>query len=170
MSGPAIPRRTIVCSCGSVEFEVLGTPIVTAACYCQDCQAGSRQIEALPQAPAILDEQGGTAYVVFRKDRVRCIKGADFLKGHKIREKTVTNRVVATCCNSAMLMNFDDSKHWVDVYRSRFSPDPPPLEIRICTKTKTGGDLPSDVPSYGSYPPRFLVKILAAKLAMLFGR
>ena len=167
MSGPTNPSRTAVCSCGSVELEAQGSPIVTAACYCEDCQAGSGQIEALPNAPALLDEHGGTAYVVYRKDRIQCTKGAQFLKAHKVREKTVTNRMVATCCNSAMLMNFDDGKHWVDVYRSRFLVDPPPLEMRMCTKSKTGGDLPSDVPSYPSYPPQFLVKILAAKVAML---
>ena len=170
MSDQTNPRRTVVCSCGSVELEVLGTPIVTAACYCEDCQTGSRQIEAAPDAPVILDEHGGTAYVVYRKDRVQCTKGAQFLKGHKIREKTVTNRVVATCCNSAMLLNFDDGKHWVNVYRSRFSVDTPPLEMRICTKFKTGGDLPNDVPCYPSYPPQFMVKLLAAKVAMLLRR
>ena len=55
---------------------------------------------------------GGTAYVVYRKDRVKCSRGNQFLQGYKIKEKSPTNRVVATCCNSAMFLNFDDGKHW----------------------------------------------------------
>src|ERR1700682_1832784 len=88
--------------------------------------------------------QGGTAYILYRKDRVKCSRGALLLKSHKIREKSATNRVVATCCNSAMFLNFDDGKHWVDVYRARFQGDIPPLQMRICTKSKPdNGVVPS---------------------------
>ena len=36
------------CTCGNVEVEAVGAPILSVACYCDDCQKGSRQIEALP--------------------------------------------------------------------------------------------------------------------------
>jgi hypothetical protein len=159
------------CSCGSVELEAIGAPIVGAVCYCDDCQEGARQIEALPNAGSVQDLDGGTAYIVFRKDRVKCTRGTQFLKSHKIREKSVTNRVIATCCNSAMFLNFDDSKHWVNVYRARIKGNVPPLHMRICTKYRSkNGDIPSDVPSYSGYPLKLLAKLLAARIAMLLHR
>lgn len=159
------------CACGGVELEAIGAPIVSAVCYCDDCQEGSRLIEALPNARPVRDADGGTAYVVYRKDRVKCSKGAQYLRGNKIKEKSATNRVVATCCNSAMFLNFDDEKHWVDIYRARFQGDVPPLQMRICTKFKSEiGDVPNDVPSYPNFPLRFLAKLLAARIAMALHR
>ena len=159
------------CSCGSVELEVIGAPITSVVCYCDDCQEGSRQIEALPNAGPVLEPDGGTAYIVYRKDRVKCSRGALLLKSRKIRETSVTNRVIAVCCNSAMFLSFDDAKHWVDVYRPRLKGNIPPLQMRICTKFRPeNGDVPSDVPVYSSYPLKFLTKLLTAKLAMLFHR
>jgi len=167
-----LQNATIVrCLCGSVELEVIGTPIIGAFCYCDDCQEGSRQIEALPGAHPVQDPDGGTAYILYRKDRVKCTRGSLLLKGYKLREESATNRVIASCCNSAMFLNFDDGKHWVDVYRSRFQGDIPPLQIRICTKFKSGNhDVPSDVPSYAGYPLKFLAKLIAARIAMLLHR
>jgi hypothetical protein len=159
------------CACGSVELEAMGAPITSVVCYCDDCQEGARQIEALPNARPVQDPDGGTAYVIYRKDRVQCAKGAPLLKHYKLREKSVTNRVVASCCNSAMFLNFDDAKHWVDVYRARFQGDIPPLQMRVCTKFKPkNGDVPNDVPAYPGYSPKFLAKLLVARIAMLFHR
>jgi hypothetical protein len=161
---------TAACACGSVAFEARGAPIVSAVCYCNDCQAGARQIEALPNAQAVQDGGGGTAYIVFRKDRVTCTKGASLLKDYKIKEKSPTKRVVASCCNSAMFLGFDDAKHWLSMYRARFAGDVPPLQVRIQTKCKPGSAaLPRDVPSYPGYPFIFMAKLLGARLAMLFG-
>lgn len=107
------------CSCGNVEIEAFGIPIASAVCYCDSCQEGSRQIEALPNAVPILGPDGGTAYVLYRKDRLKYTKGAELLKGYQIDEKSNTSRVVATCCNSAMVMQFDDVRHWAPVFRGR---------------------------------------------------
>ena len=134
MSEAPKTHLTARCSCGSLELEAIGAPITSVACYCDDCQEGSRQIEALPDARPVRDSDGGTAYVLYRKDRVECSRGVQFLQSYKIREKSATNRVVVTCCNSAMFMNFDDNKHWVPVYRARFQGEVPPLEMRICTR------------------------------------
>jgi hypothetical protein len=168
MSAPPKIVKAASCSCGSVELEAIGSPITSVVCYCDDCQEGSRQIEALPNARPVRDPDGGTAYSVYGKDRVKCSRGALLLKSNKIREKSATNRVIATCCNSAMLLNFDDAKHWVDVHSSRLTGDIPPLQMRICTKFKPENtDLPSDVPLYANYPLKFLAKLVAAKIAML---
>ncbi len=88
------------CTCGRVELEVVGAPIASVACYCDDCQEGSRQLEALPNGRPIRDAAGGTDYVLFRKDRLRYAKGAELLRGHKIRPTSATNRVTASCCNA----------------------------------------------------------------------
>jgi hypothetical protein len=93
------------------------------------------------------------------------------LERHKIREESATNRVVATCCNSAMFMDFDDAKHWVSVYRARFRGDAPSPEMRICTKFgPEGGDVPGDVRAYSGFPLRFLTKLVAARISMLLHR
>jgi hypothetical protein len=163
--------QIVRCSCGNVEIETFGVPITSVVCYCDSCQEGSRQIEALTNAVPILGPDGGTAYVLYRKDRVKYLKGADLLKGYKIDEKSTTSRVVATCCNSAMVMRFDDAKHWVPVYRGRFQGDIPPLQWRICTKFKPeNAEIPKDISSSTMYPAGFMLKLLASKLSMLLGR
>jgi hypothetical protein len=70
-----------------------------------------------------------------------------------------------------MFLNFDDGKHWVDVYRARLQRDEPPLQMRIYTKFKPENcDVPGDVPSYSTYPLMFVAKLIAAKIAMLLHR
>jgi hypothetical protein len=163
--------RTARCSCGSVEIETLGAPITSVVCYCDTCQKGSRQIEALTNAVPILGQDGGTAYVLYRKDRIKYSKGAELLRDYKIEENSTTSRVVASCCNSAMVMRFDDAKHWVPVYRARFQDDMPPLQWRICTKFKPeNAGIPTDIPSSSTYPAGFMWKLLTSKLSMLFSR
>jgi hypothetical protein len=164
-------NMTATCVCGRVELKASGKPIVSAVCYCDDCQKGARQIEALPNAGAVADPDGGTPYVLYRKDRIACTKGADLLKSYKLKQMSATNRVVATCCNSAMFVNFDRGPFWVTAYRARFHGDLPPLQLRICTKFKPNNVvLPRDVPSAPGYPPLMVVKLLAARVAMLLGR
>ena len=166
---PASPqtRAIAACSCGSVELEAHGSPITSVVCYCDDCQSGSRHIESLPNAAPVLDPDGGTAYIVYRKDRIRCSRGAALLRSYKIRAESVTNRVFATCCNSAMFLNFDDSKHWVDVYRARLRGAAPPVQMRMCTKfRRAASEVPDDAPSYPMWSVKFLAKLLVAGLAM----
>ena len=171
MSAQLKNHITASCSCGSVELEAIGAPITSLVCYCDDCQEGARQIEALPNARPVQDPDGGTACILYRKDRIKCSKGAHFLQGYKIRDKSATNRVVATCCNSAMYLNFDSGPHWFSVYRARFQGDVPPLQARIQTKFKPdNSDVPSDVPSYSTFPLKIVAKLVAAKIAMLLHR
>jgi hypothetical protein len=162
---------TATCLCGGVELKAVGSPIVSSVCYCDDCRKGADQIEALPNAGTVRDPDGGTAYILYRKDRIACSKGAEFLRSYKLKETSVTNRIVATCCNSAVFMNFDSGPHWVSAYRARFQGELPPLQLRICTKFKPDGVvLPDDVPSYRRYPPGLVFKLLASRVAMLLGR
>jgi hypothetical protein len=162
---------TATCACGGVEITATGDPIGSNVCYCDDCRNGADLLEGLPNAATMRDPDGGTAYILFRKDRIACSRGAEHLKSYKLRETSVTNRVVAGCCNSAMFMNFDSGPHWVSAYRARFHGELPPLQARICTKFMPEGTVfPGDVPSYRGYPPGFVFKLLASRAAMLLGR
>ncbi|MGO4716991.1 GFA family protein [Bradyrhizobium sp. 2TAF24] len=166
------PALTASCVCGRVEVTAAGTPIASAACYCRDCQKGARQIEALPNAQRVADPDGGTGYALYRRDRVACTRGAELLKGYKLDGRTTpTNRVVATCCHTAMFVNFDRGPHWISVYRARLGEHAPPLQMRICTRFKPDTIvLSDDVPNHPGYPPALVVKLLASRVAMLFSR
>lgn len=158
------------CACGSVTLRASGTPIGVTVCYCRDCEEGWRRIEALPGAARAREADGGTAYQVYRKDRVRCVTGQQHLRPFKLREGSATNRVVAGCCNTPMLVDFDDAKHWVSICRRRFGEAAAPLEMRMCTRARRPGELAADLPSHPGYPPRFIGRLLLARLAMLVGR
>ena len=160
-------RATARCRCGGVELQAIGPQIVTSVCYCADCRNGSRRIEELPDAGPVREADGGTAYVLYRKDRIECSKGNSLLKSYKLKAESITNRNVATCCNSAMFVNFDKGPFWVSAYRARFQGDLPPLQMRICTKSRPAGALiPADAPSYPGYPPSLVLKLLTAGAAM----
>ena len=170
MSEPSKNRATARCACGSVEIEVVGVPIVSPVCYCESCQEGSRQIEALPNGRPVCDPDGGTAFVLYRKDRVEYSKGSRLLRGYKLRDESSTNRVVATCCNSATYLDFENG-HWLSVYRAALRGDVPPLEMRVHTRSRPAGSaLPNDVPSYPAYSLKFMAKLFAAWIAMLLRR
>lgn len=159
------------CQCGRVRFEATGAPILSAVCYCDDCQAGGKLIEALPDAGRVLEEDGGAAYLTYRDDRFRCVAGADLLKGYKLREKSPTKRFVATCCNSAMYLKFRPG-HWVSSYRNSYvEADLPPIEMRTNTRYRVADTrIATDAPAYRRFPLRLFGKLLAARVAMALGR
>lgn len=164
----SVQRLTAQCSCGTVEIEAAGKPIGSVVCYCDDCQAAARPIEATAGAAPFRQEDGGTPMIVCRKDRVRCVRGETELKALKLREGSATNRRLATCCNSLMILDFDDAKHWVDLYSTRVQ-DAPKSEMLVCTKFASEKPAnPEGLPAHSGYAPGFMVKLLAARIAMLF--
>lgn len=110
--------RSVSCGCGAVTLEVTGPPIITTTCRCSSCQKAGRLLEALPGAAPILDASGGTSCVLYRKDRVRCERGAEHLREHRLDPGSPTRRVVAACCNTAMFLDFTRG-HWLTIYRDR---------------------------------------------------
>lgn len=158
------------CACGQVEIQASGDPITTIACYCDDCQAGARHIESLPNAPKVLDAQGGTDIALYRTDRVQYTKGKDLLKPHKNREGTVTNRHYSSCCHTQMLADFDNWQPWVSLYKHTAVKDFPDLEMRIFTKfSPSPEDISKDVPVYSTFPKSFPFRMLKVFLAMRLG-
>ncbi len=107
------------CRCGKVMFEAAGPPILTGSCYCTSCQEAGRRFEQLASAPPVLDPDNGTGMVLFRKDRVQCAVGQEYLAERRLKPDSPTRRVVAICCNSAMFLDFTKG-HWLSVYRNRF--------------------------------------------------
>ena len=155
------------CTCGKVEYQATGVPIMAVVCYCDDCQRGARQIEALSDAAPVLGADGGTAFVLYRKDRFECTKGRELLRDLRLTEQSPTKRVLARCCNSAMYLDFEKG-HWVCAYRARFQGAAPPIQMHIQARFKPHPDhTPGDIPTYRAFPPRFLMKLLLARIAML---
>lgn len=170
MAGDHQTIRISSCACGRVRCQAIGAPILTAVCYCDDCQAGGRQIENLPDAVHVLDDDGGTPYLSYRDDRFSCVSGADLLVGYKIRDRAPTQRFVASCCNSGMFLKFKPG-HWVSAYRARFLGDLPPIEMRTQTKFRLAETpIPRDAPSYQRFPMKLFGKLLASRVSMLIGR
>ena len=154
------------CRCGKVKFEAVGAPILTGACYCASCQEAGRRLEQLASAPPVLDPDGGTGVILYRKDRVQCVMGLEYLEEHRLKPESPTRRVVATCCNSAMFLDFTKG-HWLSMYCNRFPSGAPPLEMRVMTKDRRAGvELADDVPNYSGFSGKFMLKLLAARIAM----
>ncbi len=159
---------TASCQCGQVAFETIGKPIVSAACYCRSCQEAGRRFGQHPAAPAVLDADGGTGFVLVRKDRVRFAKGGERLQEHRLEPRSTTRRVVATCCNSPMFLEFSKG-HWLSLYRNRLPADAPPLEMRVMTRDRRDGvELPRDIPNYRTHSGIFMWRLFAAWAAMGF--
>jgi hypothetical protein len=145
-----------------------GDPIVHAACYCSSCQEAGRRIEQLPGASPVLDADGGTDFVLYRKDRVRCAQGGERLEPHRLKADSPTRRMVATCCNSAMFLDFTKG-HWLNVYRARIPGAVRPLEMRVMTSERRQGVAPpEDAPNYATRSGKFMWKLFAAWVPMGF--
>jgi hypothetical protein len=168
VSDEHIKSLSVTCQCGKVAFKVFGAPILTTSCHCTSCRRAGRAFEELPSAPPVLDADGGSPVLLYRRDRVRCVAGREYLEEHRLKPGAPTRRVLAACCNSAMFGDFTKG-HWLSMYRKRFPPGAPPVEMRIMTKDRGADAVPKDdVPSYGGFPPRFLWKLLTARIAMGF--
>jgi hypothetical protein len=163
-------QLSATCQCGRVKFETTGSPILTGTCYCTSCQQAGRQFEELPAAPPLLDPDSGTSMILYRKDRVRCVTGQECLREHRLEPQSATRRVVATCCNSAMFLDFTKG-HWLSIFRNRFASGAPPLEMRVMTEERRAGvELADDVLNYPRHSGKFMLKLIAAWIAMGFRR
>src|SRR3546814_2852439 len=86
-------RRIASCQCGAVTLELAGKPIVAATCYCHSCQAAGKEFAALPGAPAVVGADGGTPFVLMRKDRLTWLSGSDRLGEHRLTPDSPTRRI-----------------------------------------------------------------------------
>ena len=96
------PVHRLHCACGKTRVEIAGTPIVSSECYCNSCREAGARLQSLAGAPRLLDGNGGTRFVLYRKDRVRFVEGADAPKEFRLTPASKTRRVVASCCNTPL--------------------------------------------------------------------
>jgi len=163
-------ERTAPCRCGKVELRVTGAPILRGICYCASCQDAGRRHQAVSGADSVLTEDGGTDYVLYRKDRVRCVRGGDLLEERRLKPDSPTRRMVTRCCNTAMFLDFTKG-HWLTVYRGRLPDDIPPASMRVMTAERPAGViLPDDIANYPRHSGKFMLKLLGAWMAMGFRR
>jgi len=160
----AQPSPTLIasCRCGAVAFEAVGAPILTVTCYCKSCQAAAGAIGG-----PILRPDGGTDFIMHRKDRIRCVTGGERLVEHRLKPDAGSRRMLAGCCNAPMYLEFAGG-HWLSVYRDRLDAAPP-VEMRVMTDGRREGvELPNDIPSYATHSARFMWRLLCAWAAMGF--
>lgn len=169
MSGFEAKIRRAACTCGQVMFDAQGDPIVGASCYCTSCQCAGALFASLDGTMPVLEADGGTEFALYRKDRIDCTAGKHLLREHRLTASSPTRRVLASCCNTPMFLEFQNG-HWLSVYSRRFRPDEkPPLEMRTMTADRRPGVVFSDsLPSYAKHSGRFMWRLLSAWARMGF--
>jgi hypothetical protein len=165
------PAHVARCRCGAVEIGAWAEPIVVNACYCDDCQAAAQEIADSAPSALAASADGGTEFMLFRRDRIACTRGAENLQAMRLTAASKTRRMIAGCCKTPMYVAFDDKRPWVSAFRASFGADAPPVEMRICTRFRRSDDKANDgLPSHPGYPPAMIIRILAAWPLMLFSR
>lgn len=159
----------LACACGQVQIEVDGAPIVSTECHCDSCRAAAARLRALPGAPDCQEPNGGARSVLYRKDPVRFVRDAGVLKDFRLSPGAKTRRVVATCCNMPVFMEFPNG-HWLDLYGCLWPEGTlPPLDLRTMTRDLPDSSvLPGDVPNAKRQSVSFYAKLLGAWIAMGF--
>jgi hypothetical protein len=96
----------------------------------------------------LLDVDGGTAVVLYRKDRVTCLRGEGHLEEHRLQPASKTRRLVAACCGTPMFLDFEPG-YWLSIYRARMGGGAPSVNVK-------------------AHSGRFLLKLLTSWIAMGF--
>lgn len=159
----------IKCRCGDVMLSVIGKPIINAECLCTDCQKAGVLLQVLDGAPDILDHNSATRFVIYRKDKVEFHSGHNKLREHHLEEDSSTRRVIASCCNTPVLLDFS-AGHWFSLYGLLWPEENlPKLEIRTMTRSKPRGvELPDNVPNPKTHNFSFFIRLFRAWVAMGF--
>jgi len=126
-------------------------------------------MQALPSAPPVLEPNGGTRFVLYRKDRIRFLEGTEHLKAFRLKPESPTRRVLAVCCNTPIFLEFQKG-HWLSLYGALWPEGTlPALALRTMTSDlPPGTTLPDDVPNSRTQSVSFFVKLLGAWIAMGF--
>ena len=151
------------------RLDVEGAYIVSVECCCNSCRAAGTRMQNLEGAPEILTEYGATPFVLYRKDRVRFVTGTDRLKEFRLSPDAGTRRVVASCCNTPVFLDFKGG-HWLSLYAHLWPEGAlPPLEMRTTTSELADKTLlPNDVPNLNRQSLSFFARLFGAWAAMRF--
>lgn len=159
------------CACGRTVHEGRGRPIATVACYCDDCQAAGRAVDALPHGRGGVAADGGMVSSIFRADRVECVRGKELLVDHKLRPESRTIRALASCCNSSVATHFGAAAPIVTL--RTFAQEAPAFSPEMCVYTKYAPDVKQiahAAPRYRGIPPKLIVSVMAAGLGLALRR
>ena len=163
-------RISARCGCGKVKLQIAGAPILRGICYCASCREAGRRHQAVPGADSVLAEDGGTDYILYRKDRIRCVQGGDLLEERRLKPDSPTRRMYARCCNTAMFLDLTRG-HWLTIYRDRLPNDIPRATMRMMTAERPEGVvLSDDIANYPGHSGKFMLKLLGTWMAMGFRR
>jgi len=162
-------KTELKCQCGEVSLSVIDEPIISAECLCSDCQEAGALLQKRTKSPKILDGNGATRFVLYRKDRVKFHTGQEKLRSHYLNDEQKTRRVIAGCCNTPIFLEFKNG-HWLSIYGLLWSTEEiPPLEIRTMTRSRPNGiALPDDVANPKTHTLLFFFKLFKAWGAMGF--
>ena len=162
-------KTELTCRCGQVVITVRGKPIVSAECLCADCQKAGAFLQGLPDAKPVLDDKCATRFVLYRKDRVQCARGADLLREYRLAESSTTRRVIASCCNTPVFLEFSDG-HWLSLYGALWPEGAlPPLDLRTMTRDAPEGvELSEEVANPRTHTLGFYARLFGAWVAMGF--
>jgi hypothetical protein len=166
----SMPTTTSLrCACGQFHLSVTGEPFITAECHCTSCRSASQRLSALPVALPMTAANGGTPYVLYRKDRVAFPDGTAALAAFRLTDASHTRRLVTTCCKTPIGVEFEGG-HWLSLYAGLWSEaDRPAMQIRTQTgDVPTGTVLDDSLPAGGGVTAGFYAKLLWAWIAMGF--
>lgn len=163
-----LSSSSLRCECGHVTLPTVGHPIMTVSCYCRSCQEAARRL--FPEDTSrMLGDDGGTPFVLYRKDRVDFTGSASKLREHRLTPKSSTRRVIAACCGAPMFLEFQNG-HWVSVYSQRVpEAQRPSIEMRVVTAdAPLGSHFDDGIPTYETHSARFMARLLWAWVKMGF--
>lgn len=159
----------LACRCGKVHLALEGAPIITAECHCNSCRAASTRLEAVGVNPRMAEPNGGTRFVLYRKDRVRFTEALDQFKEFRLKPESPTRRVIAGCCNTPLFLEFKGG-HWLSLYAGLWPADHrPPPDLRTMLGDRKDKPVFDDgVPSGAWATAKFYALLLGSWIAMGF--
>ncbi|HEY8574859.1 MAG TPA: hypothetical protein VIL88_00810 [Devosia sp.] len=157
------------CQCGEVRLAIVGKPITVAECFCNSCREAARRIEGLPGHTQVVGAHGSTHFVLYRKDRTRIVAGWERLRNFRLGPDRQTRRVIATCCNTPVLLEFKGG-HWVSLYGNLWhGKDLPPAQLRTVTSDLADPTVLDDAVPHGRrHTALFFGRLFSAWAAMGF--
>jgi len=162
-------NQTLSCACGAFHIALEGSPFIATECHCNSCREAAAHLASLPPAFPLTQANGGTPYILYRKDRVRFPAGTGALRAARLSETAPTRRVLTTCCNSPVFLEFQGG-HWLSLYAGLW-PDAqrPAIDIRTMTSDLPEGHMLDGALPAGKWTTAgFYARLLAAWIAMGF--
>ena len=127
---------TILCECGAVCLEILGTSMMSVVCDWPSCRTAGREFDARSRVAPFVDISGGTPVVLWRKDRVNCLRGCERLKAYRLTAESLSRRMVASCCETPMFGDFTEG-FWISILSWPDSRRTPP--VHACDDKRYAG-------------------------------